>query len=140
MAFRPAWGADSRAGSGVNPMNIHEQARLGSAFAQAGFQPPCSPVQEALGRQVSAAAPGPALRALFDEFAACGLPLRGMTVTRLQSSLVLADGRTVWCCSRWLVWLTGRSSCQGRPLYTLHSARDAAGAARRLARSRPGDD
>jgi hypothetical protein len=122
-------------------MEIDEQSNLDSAFHQAVLPAlPQRPARETLGHQSPAAAPRPALRALLDEFAACGLPLRGVTVTRLRVSLVLTDGRIVWCCSRWLLWLTGRPSCRGRPLYTLHSVDDAAGAARRLARSGAGDE
>jgi histidine kinase-like protein len=45
---------------------------------------------------------------------------------------LLAGGLAVRYCCGWLVWPAGRLSRQGRPLHTLHSAHDPAGAARRL--------
>jgi hypothetical protein len=83
-------------------------------------------------------APGQALIALLTELAARGLPVTGMTITRLQGTLSLADGQVVRYCCGWLLWSAGRSSYCGRPLHTLHNAHDAAGAARRLSQSMPG--
>jgi hypothetical protein len=77
--------------------------------------------------------PGRALIALLAELAACGLPVAGMTITRLQGTLTLPGGPVVRYCCGWLVWPTDRSSHRGRPLCTLHSAHEPAGAARRLA-------
>lgn len=81
--------------------------------------------------------PGSALIALLEELADYGLPVTGMTITRLQGTLTLPVGPVVACRDGWLCWSAGRSSRRGRPLQRLHSARDAAGAARRLARSVP---
>ena len=77
--------------------------------------------------------PGRALAALLAELATCGLPVTGMAITRLQGTLTLPGGPVVRYCCGWLVWPAGRSSHRGRPLCTLHSAHDPAGAARRLA-------
>jgi hypothetical protein len=73
------------------------------------------------------------LRALAGELAARGLPLTGMRLTRLQATMTLCNGTAVWYCTGWLLWQTGQTSRRGRPLFTLHRADDAAGAARRLA-------
>jgi len=77
-------------------------------------------------------APGRALIALFKELTSYGVPVAGMTLTRLQGMLMLEDGRVVAYRCGWLIWPAGRASRRGRPLQTLHSARGAAGAARRL--------
>ncbi len=77
--------------------------------------------------------PGWALIALHAELAARGLPAADMTITRLNGILTIAGGQAVRYCCGWLLWPAGRLSRQGRPLHTLHSAQDPAGAARRLA-------
>ena len=85
------------------------------------------------GQRRSRNRPGPALIALLGELDVCGLRVSGMVITRLQGTLTLPDGLLVRYSCGWLVWPTGRPSCQGRPLHTLHSVHDLAGAARRLA-------
>ena len=77
--------------------------------------------------------PGRALEGLRVELAAWGLATVGMTVTRLQGMLTLAEGPGVGYCCGWLFWPAGRLSIGGRPLYAVHRAGDPAGAARRLA-------
>ena len=84
------------------------------------------------GADLVTVAPGRALIALFNELTSYGVPVAGMTLTRLQGVLMLEDGRVVAYRCGWLIWPAGRSSRRGRPLQTLHSARGAAGAARRL--------
>src|ERR1039457_1335088 len=83
--------------------------------------------------QAATMTPGRALIALFAELAACGLPVAGMTITRLQGTPTLPSGPVVRYCCGWLVWPSGRPGHRGRPLRTLHSAHDPAGAARGLA-------
>jgi hypothetical protein len=83
--------------------------------------------------QAATMTPGRALIALLAELAACGLPVAGMTITRLQGTLTLPGGPVVRYCCGWLVWPAGRPGHRGRPLRTLHSAHDPAGAARGLA-------
>ena len=78
------------------------------------------------------------LKTLVAEMAIRGLPLTSMPLTRLQAVLILPNGLAVQCCCGWLLWPTGRVSSRGRPLHTLHSIEDAAGAARRLAQHGPG--
>lgn len=75
------------------------------------------------------------LRVLHDELAACGLPLTGMLLTRLQAVLMLPGGLVVRCWGSWLIWPAGRPSVCGRPLHTIHPTADPAGAARRLAQA-----
>jgi hypothetical protein len=75
--------------------------------------------------------PGGVLIGLLEELSAWGVRVRGMTITRLQGTLMLADGRAVVCRRGWLSWPAGR----GRPLHAVHGACDPAGAARRLAQS-----
>jgi hypothetical protein len=87
------------------------------------------------GRHVTLT-PGRALVTLLGELDACGLPVTGMNLTRLQGTLTLPGGLAVSYCCGWLVWPAGGPSGRGRPLHTLHNAHDPAGAARRLARSR----
>jgi hypothetical protein len=82
--------------------------------------------------------PGRALQELRAELAARGLITAGMTITRLQGTLVLAGGPGVVYRYGWLFWPAGRLSCVGRPLYAVHQASDPAGAARRLAPPRRG--
>jgi hypothetical protein len=77
--------------------------------------------------------PGGVLIAVVQELSACGVTVRGMTITRLQGTLMLADGRAVVCRRGWLSWPAGR----GRQLHSVHGACDPAGAARRLAQSVP---
>jgi hypothetical protein len=85
------------------------------------------------GSRAAAMTPARALAALLAELATCGLPVTGMAITRLQGTLTLPGGPAVCYYCGWLLWPTDRSSQRGRPLYTLHSAHDPAGAARRLA-------
>ena len=82
----------------------------------------------------AALTPGRALAALRAELAACGIPVSGMTITRLQGRAVLPAGLVVGYSCGWLLWPAGRQSLRGRSLHCLHSARDPAGAARRLRR------
>lgn len=77
--------------------------------------------------------PGGVLIAVLEELLVYGVRVRGMTITRLQGTLMLPDGRVVVCRRGWLSWPAGR----GRPLHAVHSACDPAGAARRLAQSVP---
>jgi len=77
--------------------------------------------------------PGRALEGLRVELAARGMAAVGMTVTRLQGMLTLAEGPAVGYCCGWLFWPAGRLSIGGCPLYTVHRTGDPAGAARRLA-------
>jgi hypothetical protein len=84
------------------------------------------------GELAAALAPGRALAALRAELAACGIPVSGMTITRLHGTAFLPAGLVVRYCCGWLLWPTGRQSLRGRSLHCLHSARDPAGAARRL--------
>jgi hypothetical protein len=79
--------------------------------------------------------PGPALEGLRAELATQGLATVGMTVTRLQGMLKVAEGPDVGYRCGWLFWPAGRLSMSGRPLYAVHHAQDPAGAARRLAPS-----
>src|SRR6266568_1244818 len=74
------------------------------------------------------------IRALLGELDARRVAVDGMTITRLHGTLTLGNGLAVRYSSGWLIWAVGRPSCQQRPLHTLHSAHDPAGAARRLAR------
>ena len=83
--------------------------------------------------------PGQALERLHAELAARGQATAGMTITRLQGILTLADGPGVGYRCGWLFWPAGRLSRGGRSLYAVHSAEDPAGAARRLALPRPRD-
>lgn len=83
------------------------------------------------GRHVTLT-PGRALITLLGELSTRDLPVRGMTLTRLQGALTLPGGLAVSYCCGWLVWPAGRPSSRGRPLHTLHNAHDPAGAARRL--------
>ena len=89
--------------------------------------------QETLVTWPELMSPGRALEGLRVELAARGLATVGMTVTRLQGMLTLAEGPGVGYCCGWLFWPAGRLSIGGRPLYAVHRARDPAGAARRLA-------
>jgi hypothetical protein len=89
--------------------------------------------QEQLVTWPEATPPGRALQELRAELAARGLTTAGMTVTRLQGTLVLAAGTGVVYRCGWLFWPAGRLSRAGRPLYALHQAGDPVGAARRLA-------
>lgn len=91
--------------------------------------PGCGPACASPG---AAGTPAGVLRALLEELSTCGVPLAGVTLTRLQVTLVFANGRVAWCCGAWLAWPTGRAGSRGRPLYTLHSIHDAARAAARL--------
>ena len=92
--------------------------------------------QETLVTWPELMSPGRALEGLRVELAARGLATVGMTVTRLQGMLTLAEGPGVGYCCGWLFWPAGRLSRGGRPLYAVHRARDPAGAARRLAPAR----
>lgn len=77
--------------------------------------------------------PGQALQGLRAELASRGVATAGMTVTRLQGMLTLAEGPGVGYRCGWLFWPAGRLSAGGRPLYAVHRAGDPSGAARRLA-------
>jgi len=96
------------------------------------MRPDLQPAEGEPGGQAATMTPARALAALLTELATCGLPVTGMTITRLQGTLTLPGGPVVCYCCGWLVWPTDRSSHGGRPLHTLHNARDPAGAARRL--------
>jgi hypothetical protein len=76
--------------------------------------------------------PGRALAALRTALAADGQQVDGMTISRLQGVLIPASGPPVRYACGWLIWPAGRLSHRGRSLYTVHSAADPAGAARRL--------
>jgi hypothetical protein len=82
-----------------------------------------------------AGTPGGALIALLRELTARGLAPAGMSLSRLEGTLILPGGLAIRYGCGWLGWPTGRTSQQGRPLHTLHEAHDVAGAARRLART-----
>jgi hypothetical protein len=100
-----------------------------------------APAQRGAG-EIESAAPAPALasslalKVLITRLAAGGLPLAGMMLTRWQAVLLLPDGRVVRCCCGWLVWQIDKVSSQSRPLHTVHSLQDAAGAVRRLTQAR----
>ena len=89
--------------------------------------------QETLVTWPELMSPGRALEGLRVELAARGLATVGMTLTRLQGMLTLAEGPGVGYHCGWLFWPAGRLSIGGRPLYAVHRAGDPAGAARRLA-------
>ncbi len=113
-------------------------ARTGRC-GQVSARPDLAQVREESDGWLVTLTPGRALNALLDALASHGLPVTGMTLTRLQGTVMLPGGITVRYCCGWLAWPTGRPSRQGRPLHTLHTACDPAGAARRLAAtSRPG--
>ncbi len=76
--------------------------------------------------------PGRVLAALRSELAERGVTVSGITITRLEGTLILLGGPVVRYRHGWLVWPAGRASQRGRPLFTVHSAGDPAGAARRL--------
>ena len=105
-------------------------------YRQTPARPDLLPLPEQPGGRPVTLTPGGALLALLGELAACGLPVTGMNLTRLQGTLTLPGGLTVSYCCGWLAWPAGRPSGRGRPLHTLHNAHDPAGAARRLARCR----
>jgi hypothetical protein len=112
----------------------------GLQASPAGASPSADPTRRGLPRaqetQVTwpeLMSPGRALEGLRAELAARGLATVGMTITRLQGMLRLAEGPGVGYCCGWLFWPAGRLSISGRPLYAVHRARDPAGAARRLA-------
>jgi hypothetical protein len=102
--------------------------------AQTPAGPDLLPAREQPGGRHVTLTPGRALITLLGELGARGLPVRGMTLTRLQGALTLPGGLAVSYCCGWLVWPAGRPSGRGRPLHTLHNAHDPVGAARRLAR------
>jgi hypothetical protein len=104
--------------------------------ARAHAAPGDQPGREQPGRRPVTLTPGRALVTLLAELDACGLPVTGMSLTRLQGTLTLPGELAVSYCCGWLVWPAGRPSGRGRPLHTLHNAHDPAGAARRLARYR----
>ena len=97
------------------------------------MRPDLLPVSSEPGSPAAPMTPARALAALLAELATCNLPGTDMAITRLQGTLTLPGGPVVSYCCGWLVWPTDRSSHRGRPLHTLHSAHDPAGAARRLA-------
>ena len=105
-------------------------------YRQTPARPDLLPLPEQPGGRPVTLTPGGALIALLGELAACGLPVTGMNLTRLQGTLTLPGGLAVSYCCGWLAWPAGRPSGRGRPLHTLHNAHDPAGAARRLARCR----
>lgn len=82
-----------------------------------------------------AGTPGGTLIELLRELTARGLAPAGMSLSRLEGTLILPGGLAIRYGCGWLGWPTGRTSQRGRPLHTLHGAHDVAGAARRLARS-----
>lgn len=100
----------------------------------APIRPPLHPPRSRPAAPGTGGAPRQALKALVEELATCGLPVSCMavTLTRLQAVLTLPNGLAVQCRGGWLLWPTGRASTRGRPLHTLHSVYDAAGAARRI--------
>jgi hypothetical protein len=102
-------------------------------YTQTPARPDLLPLPEQPGGRPVTLTPGRALIALLGELDACGLPVTGMNLTRLQGTLTLPDGLAVSYCCGWLAWPAGRPSGRGRPLHTLHNAHDPAGAARRLA-------
>jgi hypothetical protein len=126
--------------TGLDRPDGQAQAALPHAVPRRTWTPMRPDLQPAKGEQGSPTAmtPGRALAALLAELAACGVPVTGMIITRLQGTLTLPGGPVVCYCCGWLVWPTDRSSHRGRPLNALHSAHDPAGAARRLAL--PGHD
>jgi hypothetical protein len=97
-------------------------------------RPDLAPAVEPGGRGHSGTAGG-ALIALLRELTARGLAPAGMSLNRLEGSLILPGGLAIRYGCGWLGWPTGRTSERGRPLHTLHGAHDVAGAARRLART-----
>jgi len=104
-------------------------------------RPLCQAPQSAPARALAWPELRPAGRALAwlrSELAARGLEATGMTITRLQGTLTLADGMAVQYRDGWLFWPAGRLSSSGRPLHAIHPAGRSRGAARRLAVSRPG--
>lgn len=94
---------------------------------------PPMPAGPAAGHCPPAGSACRALAALLAELDARGMATSGMTITRLQATLTLADGPDVGYRCGWLFWPAGRLSRGGRPLYAAHRAQDPAGAARRLA-------
>ena len=56
------------------------------------------------GELAAALTPGRALAALRAELAACGIPVSGMTVTRLQGRALLPAGLVVGYSCGWLLW------------------------------------
>jgi hypothetical protein len=107
-------------------------------YRQTPARPDLLPRPEQPGGRPVTLTPGGALIALLGELEARGLPVTGMTLTRLQGTLTLPGGVAVSYCCGWLAWPAGRPGGRGRPLHTLHNAHDPAGAARRLMRL-PGD-
>jgi hypothetical protein len=95
-------------------------------------RPDITPVQAAPGSYAVMMTPGRALIALRAELASYGVAVSGMVITRLHGMMPLAGGPVVRYCCGWLTWSAGRPSHRGRVLQSLHSAHDAAGAARRL--------
>ena len=102
-------------------------------YAQTPARPDLLPLPAQPSSRPVTLTPGRALIALLGELDACGLPVTGMNLTRLQGTLTLPGGLAVSFCCGWLAWPAGRPSGRGRPLHTLHNAHDPAGAARRLA-------
>jgi hypothetical protein len=82
-----------------------------------------------------AGTPGGSLIALVRELTAHGVAPVGMSLSRLEGTLILPSGLAIRYGCGWLGWPTGRTSQQGRPLHTLHGTHDLAGAARRVARA-----
>lgn len=82
-----------------------------------------------------AGTPGGSLIALVRELTAHGVAPVGMSLSRLEGTLILPGGLAIRYGCGWLGWPTGRTSQQGRPLHTLHGTHDLAGAARRVARA-----
>jgi hypothetical protein len=97
------------------------------------MRPDLLPVSSEPGSQAAPMTPARALAALLAELATSNLPGTDMAITRLQGTLTLPGRPVISYCCGWLLWPTDRSSHRGRPLHTLHSAHDPAGAARRLA-------
>ena len=107
-------------------------------YAQTPARPDLLPLPAQPGGRPVTLTPGRALIALLGELDACGLPVTGMNLTRLQGTLTLPGGLAVSFCCGWLAWPAGRPSGRGRPLHTLHNAHDPAGAARQARRLRAG--
>jgi hypothetical protein len=122
------------------------RARLGTSLAGTGppgRRPPRpgerSCAKDRPVRWPEPMSPGVALEGLRAQLAARGLAAAGMTITRWQGVLTLADGPDVGYRCGWLFWPAGRRSRSGRLLYAVHRAGDPAGAARRLALPWPRD-
>ena len=104
----------------------------GPGLSSWSARPPSPPAQAEPTCLVPFMTPGLALRGLLAELARADWAARGMTVTRLEGTLLLDGGLQVRYRCGWLAWPAGRASVRGRPLHVLHSAHDPAGAVRKL--------